>query len=713
MLSCRSVLLAATGLVLVAAVPAAAQTVDEARQSQANGPSQAGSATAAAGPAEQQDAASEDQLRDIIVTAQKTESTVQRTPIAISVVSGDAIAEQARTSADDVLKNLPGVEVQGAARGLVIAIRGLGSDLPPGVGESSVSTNFDGVYNIRAEAGVLGFYDLDRVEVLRGPQSTLYGRNATGGVVNVISAVPEIGNYGGYVSLNAGNYDLMHAEGAANIPLGDTAALRVAATAITRDGYLSNGHNDQVGQGARAKLVVKPGSDVTALFGFESAHIAGHGPGAVEAANVRAGNYYTTADPAVGGQDYKSYKYWFQGDVKIGPGTLTVLPAYQTGSGTVYGFFGGRGTDGNDPRRVRQKSVEARYASNPGSPVTWLVGYYHYDYLQYTTSTGLDYNAATGAITRGSFGYTRNTGNSDAAFGQATLPLGARFRLIAGGRYTWDKRGATGTGFAPGSIYQGQVDGNFFDYRAGAELDLAPASLVYFTAASAFRPGGINPFSGGSFRPERLHSYEIGSKNRFLGNRLQLNASGFYYDYSDFQVVDFFIGPTGPSLVFYNADATNYGAELEAQALLSRADQVNVSIAYLHSKIDSDLILHPNDPFTNVNFRGERLPHSPEWSIKAGYQHVLEVGDGDTLTPRGDIRYVSRQFVAPNNSADATQPGYVTGDLTLSYANAATGLTLTGYVKNVDQQKIKTGYFVGYLTTGAPRTYGATLTARF
>ena len=687
---------------MLLAAPALAQTVQELdRASTADAKTANGTAEAS-----RTDQSRDDGLADIIVTAQKTASTLQRTPLSVSVINGPELSNQARTAADDVLKNIPGVEVQGAARGLVIAIRGLGSDLPPGVGESSVSTNFDGAYNIRAEANVLGFYDLDRVEVLRGPQSTLYGRNATGGVVNVISAVPKIGEDEAAASIGAGDYGLIRGEGMANLALGDQAALRAAFTSIRRHGYLNNGHDDQVGTGVRAKALWKPSPDLTALLGFEGSWIKGHGPGAVEVANFEAGRHYTTADSGIGGQDFFGYKIWSQVDWRIGPGTLTVLPAYQHGHGTNNNIFGGRGTYGDDPKIVRQESAEVRYASDPGSPVTWLVGYYHYNYLQYTTSFA---NATFGS----SDGFTRNRGDSDAVFGQATVPLATGFRLIGGGRYTWDKRHALGSGFLPGTTVGGDVDGRFFDYRAGLEYDLSDRSLLYFTTASAFRPGGVNPFLGGTFKPERLHSYEVGSKNRFLDNHLQVNASAFYYDYANFQVVDFFIAPTGPSLVFYNVDATNYGGELEALARPGRNDTINLSVAYLHSRIDGDLILHPADPFTAVNFRGERLPHSPAWTVKAGYQHILEIGGAGTLTPHVDLRYTTRQFIAPNNAGFATQKAYFAGDLTLGWASANGRFGLTGYVKNVTNKAVKTGYFVGYLTVAPPRTYGFTATARF
>jgi iron complex outermembrane receptor protein len=644
-------------------------------------------------------------LGDIIVTAQKTVSTVQKTPMSISVVGGEAVSQLAQTAADDVLKGVAGVEVQGAARGQVIAIRGLGTDTPPGVGESSVSTNFDGVYSIRAESNTLGFYDLERVEVLRGPQSTLYGRNATAGVVNMISANPKLGERAAAVTLGAGNYSLLRAEAMVNLPLGDTLALRVSGTDITRDGYLNNGHSDQKGSGVRAKLLWEPSADISVLTGFEGAWLRGHGSGAVEVANFAAGNPYTTADSGIGEQNYFGYKLWSQVDWKVGPGTVTFIPAYQHGHGVNNGVFGGRGTYGQDPANIDQGSAELRYAAAAGAPVQWIVGLYHYDYSQFTFSLdNTTYDSTAG--------YSYNRGISNAVFGQVTVPVAQGLRLVGGMRETWDRRRASGTD-SVGAVVGGALSNSFFDYRAGVEYDITPHSMAYATASSAFRPGGVSPFDGKTFLPERLRAYEAGVKNRLFDNRLQLNLSGFYYDYSNYQVVDFFIGSTGANLVFYNVDARNYGAELDAQAALTSADTVNLSATYLASRIEGDLILHPSDPFTAVNFKGERLPHAPRWTVKGGYQHVFELGGSGALTARAEARYVTRQYLAPNNTAGATQEAYGTLDASLAWRSANDRFSLTAYMKNITDKAVKTGYFVGYVTVGAPKTYGVTASARF
>jgi iron complex outermembrane receptor protein len=662
-------------------------------------------------------------LEEVVVTAQKVTSTAQDTAASLSVVSAKSISDSGSFSADDILKNVQSVEVQGAARGLVFSIRGLGSDLPPGVGESSVSTNYDGVYSIRAEAGTLGFYDSERVEVLRGPQGTLYGRNATGGVINFISKNPTLEGNEGYVTLGVGSDGFFRAESAGNFAINEDSALRIAATSIRRDGFLSNGHNDSEGEGARLKYLYNPSDDLSVLLGYDYIHLGGRGAGGVDDANWAAGNYYTTTDPEFGaGQDYSSSKFYANIEAKMGPGILTFIPAYQTGDGSNEGFFGGRGTDGFDPKDINQKSMELRYSNDPDSNVEWVTGLFYYEYSQLQQGNDLLLNPDNSVTRVPVTARTLNEGDSKAVFGQITTPLSETLRLTLGGRYTQDERYSEGDFPFP---FSGTVDDSFTDWKVALESDINDNSLFYIQAATGFRPGGVNPLNQELFDPEDLTSYELGLKSELIEGRLQLNASLFHYDYADYQVVDFFIGPSGPNLVFYNADAENTGLELELNAAPSESDRINLAITYLDSEITSDLCLNPSgytggtvascsaNGLQGYNFKGERLPHAPELSVKGGYEHIYQADAGWELSARLDIRYVDEQFVAPSIVDVARQESYTTGDLTLSWQSASDKLALSAFVKNLADEAVKTGYFVGFTTVGAPRTYGINATYKF
>jgi iron complex outermembrane recepter protein len=313
-------------------------------------------------------------LEEITVTAEKREANLQDTPLSVTAVTGDLINQIGAFNADEVLKNVPNVVVQRAARGYVVAIRGLGSDLPPGQGDSSVSTNFDGVYNYAAESGTLGYYDLERVEVLRGPQGTLYGRNATAGVVNVISREPS-DILEGYGTIEMGNYSLLRMEGAVNVPLNDNFSARTTFVSINRDGFLSNGDDDAVGSSGRIKLRYKPNDNLKVVFSSEYTKLGGHGPGGSKDGFIAA---YEVENNQI---SYKSYKFNANVEFTAGPGVFTFIPSYAYQDGTVIGWDGRSNSFQKswDPMDTVTKSAELRYASKSDSEIKWIGGLYYYD----------------------------------------------------------------------------------------------------------------------------------------------------------------------------------------------------------------------------------------------------------------------------------------------------------------------------------------------
>lgn len=675
-------------------------------------------------------------IPDIIVTADRFAKSVQKTPLAVSVVTGDQITKEGRTKIDDVLKNEPAVIVQGAAKGFLVSIRGLGLSLPPQLGQGAVATNYDGAFSSRAENASAGFYDLDRVEVLRGPQSTLYGRNAVGGVVNIVSRDPRLDGIEGYASGEVGNYDLFHGEGAINVPLGTTVALRVAGAGITRDGYMSNGHDDNKAYAGRAKLLFQPRDAIKLVLGAEYTHLGGKGPGAVPIASVVAGDRDTT-DVSFGYQDVDYYKFWGTLNAEIGPGVLFVEPSYQHTRGRTLGAFGGNFANAADPKRTRQKSLEIRYSSLAGSAVEWNVGYYHYDNhnVQQTISGACEDTAGNFVVPPPGFNsappgppgpapagaclpadqavptsYNPEFRNSftDGIFGQVTIPLAERFRVIAGARYTWER--LTGFGLADADAQQfklpTQKDGHF-DYRAGLEFDLASSSLLYATVASGYRQGGF-AFGGTPYAPEEMRSYELGLKNRIADGRVLLNGTVFYYDYDSFQlVVADFSGPL-PRLFVPTMPAREFGAELETAISIGTGGRLNASLTYLDSRLAGV------DGF----YIGLPFPTSPKWQFKAGYQHAIDLGGRGTITPRADFRTLSRQLVFPEQTAQpdsspSVQRAYATGDLSIIYSAPGDRFSVTAYLKNVNDKIIKQSHFFGYAQLAAPRTYGLVGTFKF
>ncbi|MEZ5743105.1 MAG: TonB-dependent receptor [Sphingomonadaceae bacterium] len=436
---------------------------------------------------------------EIIVTATKRETTLQDTPMAISVVSGDEIAARGQNSIEDVLKNVGGVQLQNFAQGAQIYIRGIGSSIDPGFADPSVALMVDGIYNGRTESVQSGGYDISRVEVARGPQGTLYGRNANGGVVNVITNDPQTDAMGMGARITAGNYGLVRGEGMVNVPLSEMFAIRLAGFREVRDGYIDDGSNDSDKWGLRGKLLLQPSDALRVVFkaeiykarevGQNTVPVPGSGdypagspfnnlgifpppfltsnfnpplafatnppvcPGSPFvgcAPQARFPNGWEQANPGnpwsnnpehapgFSNRDSETYSADIQAD--LGFATLTVLPAYsinksELASNYLFGTLMGPYT--SVPVKTTYKSVEARIASNGDGPLTYVAGVY---YLK-TKSEGVQVLASNMSLEGNPFtlGNVPQPSETIAGFGQLTYALTDRFRLTGGIRFSQDK----------------------------------------------------------------------------------------------------------------------------------------------------------------------------------------------------------------------------------------------------------------------------------
>jgi iron complex outermembrane receptor protein len=644
-------------------------------------------------------------LEEVTVTAEKREASLQKTAMSMAAVTGENIREQGLISVEDVLKDVPNVVIQGAAKGFAIAIRGLGSDLPPGIGESSVSTNFDGVYNYRSEAGTLGFYDLARVEVLRGPQGTLYGRNATGGVVNVISNAPNIGEFEGYGTVEIGNYSMLRTEGAVNVPVNDDAAARMAFVSVNRDGFFSNGMGDAVGSSAKTRVRYNPSEDVDMTVSGEFTKIGGKAVGFSTYSDFISGNPYYSSLSENLSQNYQSYKLSANVEFAAGPGVVTFIPSYQHAEGTHWSDRGTYLEKLLDPADAVQYSAELRYGSGPDADIKWVGGLYYYD-LQ-NDSQGGNNPLLTSDMT-----------TSYAAFGQVTVPLTDSLRAILGLRAAYDEKSYDNPNKTP---CEGENNWTAFDWKAGLEADLADGILGYLTLASGHRPGGFNTMGeGDKFEPEALTSAEIGIKSRFMNQRIQVNANAFYYDYKDFQVMDFYVDMTTAPFFFAIlenvGDVTNFGGELETELLLTRNTVANFAVTYLKSEFQDDYILHggsADPPGTIENMKGKSLPHAPELTLKGSLEHSFVFADGDSLIPKIDVRWTDDQYVAPFPGEAQFQEAHAIYDVSLRYSPADKNWSVNAYMKNAGDEVVKTAAFGDSIMVNNPRLYGVVFSAKF
>lgn len=587
-------------------------------------------------------------LEEVIVTAEKREESLQKTAIAVTALGGDALLEAGVSQAQDLNKMVPGLGIgTGAGSASQIYLRGVGTYGVTALSDPAVAFNVDGVYLARS-VGINGnFYDVERVEVLKGPQGTLYGRNATGGAVNLVSAKPKRDFEAG-VALDMGNYDLVKVDGFVNLPVTDTFAARIAAQRTRRDGYQTDGYDDDDSTGARVHLLFDPSEQFKLLVtgsylrlrGKGSANVPVTANGFVDNGNpwrgmsetapialAGAAGAGTPSDYLTNGLDFGSgyldvtvKSLSAQVDSHLGFGDLTVIANHmQTDNGTksyqpIFLFWQ------NDV--AKQNSLEARLAGDIG-PVRWVGGLYYFNEDQRT-----NYWVDQGyAFNQSGVDLDKLDDTTYAAFGEITYSLTDRLRLIAGARYTHEKKEQDGqilntegapcallgsteipvTGVAAifpqtsGTTYAtpfcrdtmtGERTWNDTSWKLGTNFDLTDSSMLYLTVSRGFKAGGFfasgdHSDVGNVYQPEKLIAYAVGSKNRFWNDRLQLNGEAFYWDYTDHQenyLAPYYDTISSFGLVTQNADAEIYGLDLEVDALLTDDDQLSIKGTYLHGE---------------------------------------------------------------------------------------------------------------------------------
>ncbi|MGB6307613.1 MAG: TonB-dependent receptor [Steroidobacteraceae bacterium] len=713
-----------------------------------------------------------DSLEDIVVTAQKRIENVQTIPIAITTISGDDIAQRAENHLDSSLRDVPALQVQSTPQGGEIYIRGVGANGDSNFIDPSVALSFDGVYSGRSERLGTGLYDIDHIEVLRGPQGTIYGRDADAGAVNVISNNPIIGSSETRINLQAGNYDLVHVDAAQNIPINDQLALRIAAEREDRHGYFTNdGYSSHVGA-VRFKALYLPTDDLSVQFLADYSHQTGHLATTVAAAGPFAGPpafvFNSSSDSCAGANggwldaepnnpwyvdpchpadsiDYKFATFAFQVDYSMPWGTLTVIPTYSYDrrsdiTNLVVGddaFFGGSLMSTVDAED--QKTGEVRLSSPAASRIKWVAGYYYLWTNNGGTFSGTTaYSGSVAGVTEPLFNVASLDApatTSKAPFGQVTYPVTETFRVTGGLRFTQDSKSESDNvvsvavpGYNSG-VQTAHLNSSATTYKAGVEFDAAPQSMLYAQVSTGYKAGGFDTTATPptSYQPEHVTAFEIGSKNRFLDGKLQINGDIYEYRYTDMQVQ--FANPAVSALpipaayipadttysyfqqyVANGGSATNKGAEFELRYRFTPNDELDLSAAYVNAHYGN----FSQTELTGLN--GERVAATPENSGVVGYDHDWALGDGK-LSLQANSKISGQYFTSVGSRGTndyGTQKAYTRSDASLIY-RAAKLYSVSAWVKNIeDKAQLQYGdYPLSRVVINTPRTYGLNVNLHF
>ncbi|MDE1150520.1 MAG: TonB-dependent receptor [Azospirillaceae bacterium] len=627
---------------------------------------------------------------------------------------------------------MPNLEINNNNQATGFAIRGIFSTNDQAQADPAVAFHVDGVYLGRPNSAGAALYDIDHIEVLRGPQGTLYGRNSTAGAINVITNQPKYTNeFAG--SAEVGNFGLYSFSGMANVTPADNTAFRIAFETRNHDPYGKTAYEDQDESSVRVEGLVEPTDRLRVLIAGDYDYRGGVGPGAYLLG--------VTGDPrqnpfAKSDGYNKNMNYGAHGDISydLDFATLTILPAFHRYSLSSLYY--------TDVPLIlneadNETSTEVRLSSNgKDDKFRWLIGLFWDKEDQRSDKT--IYNAVN-AGPAGYFNlrqdYPTITSESKAAFGQVSYSLLDDLRVIGGLRYTEDQKTQNGfeqtlKGTIPLNTVPSIADQTWhaLNYKAGLEYDVAAQSMLYATISTGYKAGGVyDGLAPNSYNPEKLKAYEIGSKNRLFNNRVQINADFFYYDYQNYQATQLgcIVSPT-PSTpcatgrVTYNASsATVYGPELESQFAITAQDKLSVVASYVYSEFGTFIL--PASPFGGapVVATGNPLPKSPRWTGTIAYEHRWDFANGATLTGEAKMHLASsQQLLFTDNSPITRQAGYEMTDLNLSYTTADERWTITGYVRNLEDQVVKSYAFAGstndflgsYLP---PRLYGLRVSAKF
>lgn len=697
-----------------------------------------------------------DGLGEIVVTAQKREQNIQQVSLAISALGREALADLGRQDMAALATKLPSLQVLAFSPTLtVFNIRGVSQNDFADTQEAPIAFYNDEVY-VSALGAIAGqTYDLERVEMLRGPQGTLFGRNATGGLVQIVSAKPTR-TLSGFLTVTGGSYGQLATEGAISGPLSDALRARLSFTTEHRGGYIKNSVGKDIGNArfyaGRFQLAGDVGAEGSfnlkiqgmrndnerngGLYSHRTAVANADGLGEYVGRNENPfatcpgcdmfGYVQAGTNPfrvAFNGPNNFSRTYWsatLRYEQELGAATLTSISDYQylrkrygedadMSPASIFRYPTGQNLD--------QYSQELRLSGNSDT-LNWVLGGYAIKIV-----SNNNYNTDLSAIGLDEVYGGRLETVSFAGFGQVEYSFSDQLSLVGGLRYSADRKTVDFTHSENGTVdftFNRASVGKlarqkFDDYSGKIGVNFKPDedTLIYASVNRGIKGGGFGTpaFNPGDlttipFKEEVLTDYEAGVKLTF-GRSTHLNMAAFYYDYQDYQAFEL----VNIALAVRNKDATIKGAELEFNTRPADGLYLSAFATYLDSKV-KDVVL-PSGRITDT-----RMPQAPKLSVGGLVRYDVPLGDG-SLALQTDWKYDGAQYFSTFNAPVDRQPGRIVGNARATYAFADRRWEIAAFVTNLTDKEYKlynldlSGPF-GFTqqTYARPRWFGASVTRR-
>lgn len=614
-------------------------------------------------------------LEEVIVTARKSEESLFLVPMSVQVVSGDFLEAADLSSLYELQYEVPGMVVASQGfYGAGLALRGVTTE---GGGSLAIAPNLDGVYLGESSLALARMFDVDRVEVLKGPQGTLYGRNATGGVVNVVTRAPE-DEFSASGQISYGSYDTTRVHGHVNLP-GEVVDVRLAAVAAGGDGYIRNtvderrfAEEDYSGIRGSAHLKLTDALHVNAV----AQHVEDDGasgelwlpnrdylpdPDDIRLTTVTLATPYlqTTND-------------LFALDVHYDAGSLTLrsITGYARNESSGLDDCAGlpflRGcVRGLEPSTYEQLTQEIRIESTPNTGPDWLLGLFYLDALEkshfHQTVPSISLSPVNDYV-------ATLDERAAAVFGRVSQPLGERWRMTGELRFNREEKEVEEIGSGLDDVPMPTVvNGDWDSTLWRVDLEYAPndATLLYASVATGFKSGGLTTEqlpdgSFDSYDPEDLIAYESGLKWRSEDRTRSLLASAFYYDFEDLQVRTIAFLADRVAVVIDNAAAARiYGLDLSGALELGRSLSLSGGVVWMPERTFVDF----ETAASGQSLTGNLVSRAPEWSATASLFYAGEVRRLGALSARLVYNYRSKFYFTKENLEAESQDAFGLLDL--------------------------------------------------
>jgi iron complex outermembrane recepter protein len=703
-------------------------------------------------------------LEEVIVTAEKREKNLQKVPIAISVFSEGVLRDRGISTPEDLQFSTPSLVVGATVfGGAIVSVRGVGSENLGVGGDPGVPLHIDGHY-VQSSSHILrNMFDIERVEILKGPQGTLYGRNAVGGNINIITKRPA-DSFEGQVSVDLGNYDKVLLQGMLSGPLSSRLRSRIVFSGENRDGYTENvatgkdnledadykalrasfeydlteriqayltGHYFDDSSTPRITRLVDPYPVDPILAGFYVNPWAGAGVNitASDPRKVRLNSPVNNSFESKGGS--------FDIDWDMGAVIFRSLSSYdETKYSAVADIDGSDLVTLTQGARTETKTFtqELQLLSNNNDNLEWIFGLFYYN-EDSSADSFLSINSFFGPgnpPTLIEIGPNEIDSQSLGVFGQVDYFVTDKLTASFGLRYSEDEKELLelqrltdfGVVAPDGSPLTQELDDKWdkITWKLGLNYAFSRDVMLYASYSTGYKAGGFNTgtFQATSYEPETVDSLEFGIKSRLWQDRIQLNVSGYFYDYKDKQELRY--NELVSAELINAAAATVEGLEFELQARLIPELLVDFNFSYQKSEYDEFTSLDVSNAALGVqDLSGNQLNRSPKWKAYIGAQYEWGLGEYGSLSVRADYNWTDEQFYQIFNQASDKLPKYHRINARISWESNDGQWSADFYAKNIENDDVRSNG-VKYAPTFdsvrtfeffAPRTYGVTLNYNF